>query len=192
MNGKQMACIILLMIMGAVLYGAQIVHKKSEASVAAAEAARMDAEMAEQALENANTTLIRTKHQAQDLQRFLAAWSPQIERMASRQQVEQSIQAINRDNGVFVVSQRFEDKNNAGLRMMPRSVLASLVIEDEYAKVMNWLGELERKIPLARVTSCRISSASTGRQIHMETALEVPLIDLSVNPLGVTEKKTKK
>jgi hypothetical protein len=192
MNGKQTACIILLMIMGAVLYGAQIVHKKSEAAVAAAQAAQLDAEAAEEALKNANTTLERTKYHAQDLQRFLSAWTPQIERMASRQQVEEAIQANTREKGVFVVNQRFEDKNNAGQRMMPRSVLASLVLEDEYAKVMNWLGDLERKIPLARVTSCRISAASTGRQIHMEMALEVPLIDLNVNPLGVTEKKGKK
>lgn len=192
MNGKQTACILLLMVMGAILYGAQIVHKKSEAAVAAAEAALMDAKTAEDNLKNAEMALIRTKHNAQELQRFLTAWTPQIERMGSRQEVEQAIQANTREKGVFVVNQRFEDKNNSGNRMMPRSVLASLVVEDEYSKVMNWLGDMERRIPLARVTNCRISAAATGRQIHMETAIEVPLIDLNVNPLGVTEKKSKR
>lgn len=192
MNGKQVACVILLMIVGAFTYGAQIVHKKAESALAAAESAKLDAETAMQATEIANTMLITTKHNAQDLQRFLAAWTPQIQRLASRQEVEEAIQASRQEKGVFIVNQRFEDKTNSGQRMMPRSVMASLVVEDDYAKVMNWLGDMERKIPLARVTSCRISAASTGRQIHMEVAMEVPLIDLEVNPLGVTEKKGKK
>jgi len=88
-----------------------------------------------------------------------------------------------------VVNQKFEDKANLGERMRPRSILASLVVEDEYSKVLNWLGSLEKKIPLVRITSCRISAANTGRQVHMEVALEVPLIDLSVNLLGVDAKK---
>lgn len=192
MNGKQMACIVLLMIVGAVTYGAQIVHKKAEAAVQAAEDAQMSAEAASGLTELAKTTLERSKHDTQELQRFLGAWKPVIGRLGSRQEVESAIQANTRDKGVFVVNQRFEDKGNSGNRMMPKSVMASLIIEDEYSKVMNWLGDLEKKVPLARVTSCRISAANTGRQIHMEVAIEVPLVDLSVNPLGVEAKKKKK
>jgi hypothetical protein len=105
--------------------------------------------------------------------------------------VESAIQANAREKGIFVVNQRFEDKNNTTQRMMPRSVMANLIIEDEYSKVLNWLGDLEKKVPLARVNSCRLSSAATGRQIHMEVSMEVPLIDLNVNPLGVEVKKKK-
>lgn len=191
MNGKQLACIVLLMIVGAITYGAQIVHRKAEAVVAEAEATKQDAKIAADGTKNAETRLKLQEHDAKDLQGFLKAWTPQIQRLASRQEVEGAIQANTREKGVFVVNQRFEEKNNSGQRMMPRSILATLEIEDEYPKVMNWLGEMEKKVPLARVTSCRISSASTGAQIHMEVALEVPLIDLNVNPLGVTAKKGK-
>jgi hypothetical protein len=191
MNGKQLACIVLLMIVGAVTYAAQIVHKKAEAAFLAAQEVQLEAEAAAGQTEVSNIALQKAKSESQDLQRFLTAWTPQIQRLGTRQEVEEAVQANTRDKGVFVVSQRFEDKSHAGERMMPRSVLASLTLEDDYSKVMNWLGELEKKIPLARVTSCRISSASTGRQVHMEVALEVPLIDLGVNPLGVTEKKKK-
>ncbi len=191
MNGKQLACIVLLMIVGAITYGAQIVHRKAEAVVAEAEATKMDAENAASATKIADTKLTTEKHNAQNLQRFLAAWTPQIQKLASRQEVEGAIQSNTREKGVFVVNQRFEEKTNSGQRMMPRSILATLEVEDEYPKVMNWLGEMEKKVPLARVTTCRISSAATGRQIHLEVALEVPLIDLDVNPLGVTAKKGK-
>jgi hypothetical protein len=191
MNGKQLACVVLLMIVGAVTYGAQIVHKKAEAASVAAADELASAEAAASMTDIAKKTLDHTKGEAQELQRFLEAWTPTIQRLASRQEVESAIQATSREKQIFVVNQRFEDKNNLGQRMMPRSVMANLVIEDEYSKVLNWLGDLEKKVPLARVTSCRLSSAATGRQIHMEVSMEVPLIDLNMNPLGVEVKKKK-
>ena len=191
MNGKQMACIVLLMIIGAVTYGAQIVHKKAEAAVLAAQDAQTDASASDSEQQIAKIKLDKAKAENKELQRFLQAWTPQIQRLASRQEVESAVQANTRDKGVFVVNQRFEDKTNLNNRMMAKSVLATLIIEDDYSKVLNWLGDLEKRIPLVRVTSCRISAASTGRQVHMEVAMEVPLIDLSVNPLGTVEKKKK-
>lgn len=191
MNGKQLACVVLMMIIGAVTYAAQIVHKKAEAAIVAANDEKASADAAAKMAEIAKTTLEFTQGQTAELQRFLGAWTPIIQRMGSRQEVESAIQANAREKGIFVVNQRFEDKNNTGQRMMPRSVMANLIIEDEYSKVLNWLGDLEKKVPLARVNSCRLSSAATGRQIHMEVSMEVPLIDLNVNPLGVEVKKKK-
>jgi hypothetical protein len=191
MNGKQMACIVLLMIVGAVTYGAQIVHKKAAVAILAAEDERVSAESAASDANTAKISLERAKSDAQELDRFLGAWTPIIQRLSSRQEVESAVQANTREARVFVVNQKFEDKVTQGERMRPRSVLASLIVEDEYSKVLNWLGNLEKKIPLVRITSCRISAANTGRQVHMEVTLEVPLIDLSVNPLGVEVKKKK-
>lgn len=189
MNGKQMACIVLLMIIGAVTYGAQIVHKKSTAAIQAADDEKASADLAATDANTAKIALERAKSDAQDLERFLSAWTPVIQRLSSRQEVESAVQASTRETRVFVVNQKFEDKLNQGERMRPRSILASLIVEDEYSKVLNWLGSLEKKIPLVRITSCKISAANTGRQVHMEVTLEVPLIDLSVNPLGIEAKK---
>lgn len=184
-----MACVVLMMIIGAITYGAQLVHKRAELAILSANEAQLAAEAAAAKTESANTSLQVVKHEARELQRFLAAWVPQIQQMGTLQEVEEAIQVNTREKGVFVVSQRFEDKANSGNLMMPRSVLASMVIEDDYSKVMNWFGEIERRLPLARVLSCQISAAATGRQIHMEISFEVPLINLSVNPMGATQKK---
>jgi hypothetical protein len=191
MNGKQIACIVLMMIIGAITYGAQIVHKKAAVAIQAADDEKSSAEMAANDASIAKITLEKAKADAQDLERFLTAWTPVISRLSSRQEVESAVQANTRESRVFVVSQKFEEKGNLGERMRPRSILASLVVEDEYSKVLNWLGTLEKKVPLIRITSCRISAANTGRQVHMEVNLEVPLIDLSVNPMGVEAKKKK-
>jgi hypothetical protein len=189
MNGKQIACIVLLMFIGAMTYVAQIVHQKATAAELEAEEAAFAAEAMKMAAENADAALKKTQFESRDLRRFLEAWTPQINRMGSRQEVEGAIQANTRDKGVFVISQRFEDKSNSLGLMMPKSVMASMVVEDDFHKVMNWLGSMEQKLPLARVSSCRISAAATGRQIHVEVSLEVPLVNLSINPLGTIEKK---
>lgn len=189
MNGKQTACIVLLMLIGAMTYVTQIVHKKAVAAQVEAEEMEFAANSMKLEAENASTALEKTQFESRELLRFLEAWTPQINRLASRQEVEGAIQANTREKGIFVVSQRFEDKSNAAMVMLPKSVMASMVVEDDYHKVMNWLGSMEQKLPLARVTSCRISSAATGRQIHVEVSMEVPLVNLSVNPLGTIEKK---
>jgi len=190
MNGKQMACIVLLMLIGAMTYVAQIVHKKAVSAQLEAEEAAFAADTMKMEAENADNALKKTQFDSRELRRFLEAWTPQVNRLASRQEVEGAIQANTREKGVFVISQRFEDKSNAAAVMMPKSVMASMVVEDDFHKVMNWLGSMEQKLPLARVTSCRISAASTGRQIHVEVSLEVPLVNLAVNPLGTIEKKS--
>lgn len=189
MNGKQMACIVLLILLGAMTYVAQIVHQKAVAAQTEAEEMESSAELMKMEAENASTALEKTQFDSRELRRFLEAWTPQIVRLGSRQEVEGAIQANTRDKGVFVISQRFEDKSNAAAVMMPKSVMASMVVEDDFHKVLNWLGSMEQKLPLARVTSCRISAAATGRQIHVEVSMEVPLVNLSVNPLGTIEKK---
>jgi hypothetical protein len=190
MNGKQMACIVLLMFIGAMTYVVQMVHQRAVAAQVATEEAEMNAESMGGQAEAARDLLQHAQFKARELQRFLEAWTPQVTRLASRQEVESAIQANTRDKGVFVVSQRFEDKANSGIKMMPKSVMASMVVEDDFHKVMNWLGSMEQKVPLARVTSCRVSAAGTGRQIHVEVSMEVPLFDLSVNPLGTIEKNS--
>ena len=109
MNGKQMACIVLLMIIGAVTYGAQIVHKKAAVAIQAADDEAASAELAANDANMAKITLEKAKSDAQDLERFLVAWTPVIQRLSSRQEVESAVQANTREARVFVVSQKFED-----------------------------------------------------------------------------------
>ena len=55
-------------------------------------------------------------------------------------------------------------------------------MQDEYSKTLNWLGELERKLPLARVTTCRLKQGETGRQVSLEIRFEIPMINLDAQP----------
>ena len=189
MNGKQLACVILLMFIGGITYAAQIVHKKAEQAVTEAAAAEDGATAADTDRTTAEGLKNFRKSETEEIRRFLTTWTPHISRFQASHEVENAVQVTLRDKGVFVVSQKFDVKVGRPGTMITRSVLFNLVIEDEYAKTLNWLGEIERRLPTGRVTSCRLTGGGSGRQVHMELAMEVPLIDLTVDPTAKAGKR---
>lgn len=58
-------------------------------------------------------------------------------------------------------------------------MLTTLTIEEEYAKVLNWLGDIERRLPASRMKVVQITGGSTGRQLKMDVSFETPIFDLS-------------
>ncbi|HEY1052701.1 MAG TPA: hypothetical protein VGE39_23180 [Prosthecobacter sp.] len=190
MNPKQLACIILLMFIGAMTYTAQIIHNKVKNTREEAQ----DAEDAAVAMENERSTAdIETavfKAKTEDVRRFLRTWLPSIERVQTQQEVEQTIELSLRERGVLVRSKKIEPKTAPINKIIPRSVLTTLTIEEEYAKVLNWLGDIERRLPTARMKVIQITGGSTGRQLKMEVSFETPIFDLNAtdNPKSKGKK----
>lgn len=190
MNPKQLACIILLMFIGAMTYTAQMIHNKVNTTREEAQ----DAEDAAVAMESERSTAdIETavfKANTEDVRRFLRTWLPSIERVQTQQEAEQTIELSIRERGVLVRSKKVELKPAPTNKIIPRSVLTTLTIEEEYAKVLNWLGDIERRLPTARMKVVQITGGSTGRQLKMDVSFETPLFDL--NAADNTKGKAKK
>lgn len=191
MNPKQLACVLLLLIIGGMTYTAQIIHNKVNTTRTEAQ----DAEDAALAAENQRATAeIETavlKTNTEDVRRFLRSWLPSIERIQTQQEAEQTIELSLRERGINLVrSRKTELKSNSNNKLMPKSVLTTLTIEEEYAKVLNWLGDIERRLPTARMKVVQITGGSTGRQLKMEVAFETPVFDL--NAASTEKSKAKK
>ena len=178
MNGKKIACILLMMIIAGIAYGTQIMQKRASAMQEECDTAETDAKNAETQRQVADTEVTRLKYETQDLRQFLLDWTPKIQRLQTTQEAEQALQGILRNSGILTVSQKFEMRENRDQKFLPRLLQGTLIVQDEYAKTMNWLGELERKLPLARVTSCRLKQGETGRQVNLELRFEIPIINL--------------
>ena len=179
MNEKQLACIILWIVMAIMYYGTEIMSKRTTSLRTEADSIKQSGTITYQEAETARITVVKLKNTTQDLLQFLDTWTPAINRMQTNQDAEQALLSVIRNSGILVVSQKFEVKENRTNAMMPRSLQGTLVIQDEYPKTMNWLGELETKVPLIRIGSCRIKQGETGRQVNMELRFEVPLVDLN-------------
>lgn len=189
MNGKQLACVMLMMIIGVVTYAGQMVHKKADAVRASANKAKEAAETADSDRQIAEITSKRVDVESAEIRRFLDTWTPQIDNIQTGQEVEEAVQASIRAAKLYVDSQKFEPKTSGGTtKVIPRIIKASIIAEDEYPKTMNWLGEIEKKLPLARITVCRITPGKDTKSIRLELSLDIPIVNLKADP---TERPAK-
>lgn len=188
MNGKKLACIVLMIIVGIAAYFGQIVHQKADAKRSEASAAADEATLAKSEFETAQIATEKYRFESDDLRRFLQAWTPHIGNMQTQSEVEETVLASLRNANLLVLSQKFEVKVNSTGGITPRTVRASLVLEDDYAKTLNWIGELERRLPIARMISCRVTGGDNGRHVHAEISLEVPLMNLSFEQIAPAKK----
>jgi hypothetical protein len=189
MNGKKLVCIILIMVIAAVAYGTQLMSQRAHAMREEADAAESEAHTAESEAIIAKSNLVRLRDDTQDLRQFLKEWEPAVQRIQTQQEAEQAVLSLVRNSGILTVSQRFDLKQTAYNPLIPRVLQGTLTVQDEYSKTLNWLGELERKIPLARITTCRFKQGETGRQLNLELHIDIPLVALDAALEGDTATK---
>lgn len=188
MNGKQIACILLMTIIAAIVYAGQMVHKKTDSMRAEAKAAEDAAEAADNARNIADIKSKTAAADSEEFLRFLSAWVPAIDAAQTSQDIEEAIQASIRSAQLFVDSQKFEPKASRVGKVVPKIIKASIIAEDEYPKTLNWLGELEKRLPLARITICRITPGKDAKSVRLELSIEVPIINLKADPMeGVVQ-----
>ncbi len=193
MNPKQLACVILMMVIGSITYVAQEVHKKVAVMKASASEAQQEATAAAGARQMAEILTARTKAETEAIRRFLLTWTPYVDKAQTEQEVESTIEFSLRERGITLIrSRKTEVKMSRDNRVIPKTVLTTVVIEDEYAKVMNWLGDVEKRLPLARVKICRFSGGSTARHLRLDVSLETPLINLASSAKAAAPKSKKK
>lgn len=180
MNPKQLACIVLLIFIGGLTYAAQMVHNSVSTTRAAAEEAESAAVTAESERSTAEIETAMFKTDTEDVRRFLRSWMPAIERMQTQQEFDQALELSLRERGInLILSRKTDLKTSAANKVIPKSVLTTLTIEEEYAKVLNWLGDIERRLPTARMKVVQITGGATGRLLRMSVAFEIPIFDLA-------------
>ena len=52
---------------------------------------------------------------------------------------------------------------------------ATLVFDDSHAKLLNWIGQMEKIKPTMRIGRLELAKGSRGDDLRMEVTLEVPL-----------------
>jgi hypothetical protein len=178
MNGKKIAALLLVMVIASIAYGTQMMQKQANAMRAEADAAGNEVVTAQEARKNKCNELKNIESDCKDLRQFLRRWTPIIEHITTGQEADQALMTVVRNSGILVLSQKFEVKESRGNPLIAKTLQGTLVIQDDYGKALNWLGELEHSIPLIRVNACHIKQGENGRQINMEVHLEIPLVNL--------------
>ncbi len=179
MNNHKMACVFLMVLIAALVYGTQEMNHRAGESRQATEDAKAAAESAALQRQIAETNLIALETKTAELRKAYREWRPHFERVRSPQEGEQRIADFVRQGGVFLISQRFDltqvsdDKTGA----ITRGLTAQLVFEDDYVKTLNWLGKFEEAFPGSRVNQCRLIRGERGNNIRLELKVVLPILN---------------
>lgn len=125
-------------------------------------------------------SLVELQRQSEELRRFVNKWKPYFALVEDQHETEARISKKVREADMLTLSQRYEqvphkvaDKDIASL---PTLMRATLVLDDNYGKLLTWLGTFEKTEPPTRVGKIDLSKGSRGGDVRMELTLEVPLL----------------
>lgn len=176
MNNKHVACAIVAVFI-VILVQLTLWVRGHRAKV------QEEAETAQQAEASANAQLSQERSQLGDLRRqstelieFLRIWQPYFTTIDNPQSAEVNLSMQIKDANLVNLAQRFEQAPVKGNTSIPNTLRGFLTFEDDYTRLMNWLGELEVKMPTIRTSSVRLSKGTRANDLRMEVVLEQPLL----------------
>lgn len=183
MNQKHIACLLILFLCALTVQGVMMVRKRAVNMQAAAKTAQRDAEAAGVALRAQSAISDDLARKSSDLLKYLDAWEPHLSRFTTQESGELDVSALIKQAGLILLAQRFEvlpnkpntSVPNAADGTIPQIVRAHLTIEDDFIKSINWLGELESKLPSARISNLELARGQSGNDLRMNLVVDVPL-----------------
>lgn len=176
MNNKHLACVFIGLIIAAQLYCVVMVKSKRDAMTSEAETASMAADGARNQASIARNQLTGLKAKTEAVRQYLAIWDPFLRKSESEERGQTLIDDLIRQGAVTQLSGKYDPAPNAGNAYIPKVVKAELLFEDDYHKTLEWLGEVERSLPAARISKCRLTKGTTSNDIKMEMTLELPVV----------------
>ena len=176
MNNKHLACVFIGLIICAQLYCVVMVKSKRDAMTSEAETANMAADGARTQAGIARNQLTGLKAKTEAVRQYLAIWDPFLRKSESEERGQTLIDDLIRQGAVTQLSGKYDPAPNAGNAYIPKVVKAELLFEDDYHKTLEWLGEVERSLPAARISKCRLTKGTTSNDIKMEMTLELPVV----------------
>jgi hypothetical protein len=179
MNTKQLASVV--MVVAIVLMFQLGLSLRNRATMAAAQAdgAIVEANKLRTQFGAEEELLADLRSQSKDLTEFVAQWEPYFAILEEQESAETSISMNVRAADMLNLSQRYEQVphtiNNKRNDSLPLLVRATLVFDDSYSKLLNWMGMMEKIKPTMRVGRVVLARGSRGKDLKMELVLEVPL-----------------
>jgi len=176
MKNHQSACFVLVILITGMLYGVNELRNVTNEARDITAQVRTEAETAEQQAQLAQIQLKSLEAKTADHRAGYAQWKPHFANYRTAQDAEQRIAEVIRESDVFLISQKFETKEIEKGAMISDALVAHLVVEDDYAKTLNWLGRVEEAIPSSRISRCNIKRGDRGNDIHLELKVQIPVL----------------
>lgn len=180
MNAKQLAALILVVVVVLILQFGLSLRKQAETAAVQADKEAQELKTAEAQLKNEKDYYEGQLKDAKNLVHFADQWKAEFAVIEDQNDAETGISMKVRGGDLVNLSQRYElvpyTINNKPNETIPVMVRATLLFEDNHAKLINWMGDQEKERPTMRAGRAVMTAGSRGSDIRMELVLEVPLM----------------
>lgn len=176
MSKKHMACVVVFLVIICMAQGTLWMNNRMVKM-------QTDASRAEQKASNSSTQLAMEKRQFDDLQKnskelidYLHLWQPHFAAIDSPQNAELKFTLKIKEDNLVSLSQRYEvagQKNPS----LPKLMRAQFTFEDNYSRLLNWIGKMEAELPTMRINSMRISKGTIAEDLKVDLVMEQPIIN---------------
>ena len=179
MNAKQMGMLLVIVGIVLVVQIGQSFQKQARAINVEADAAANEEQGLITQLQAEKSVYEDLKRQSEDLLAFVKKWEPFFAVIEEQEAAETSISMKVRETEMLNLSQRYQQVphkiSNKDVEALPILMRASLIFDDSYAKLLNWVGEMEKIRPTMRIGRLNLSKGSRGEDLRMDVTLEIPL-----------------
>ena len=176
MNSKHLACgVVALFIVVLVEFTLWVQGNRTTVQNEAAAAQQAETDASAQ-LSQERGHLSDLRRQSTDLIEFLRIWQPYFTTIDNAESAEVNLAMRIKDANLVNLAQRFEKTPVKGNTSIPNTMRALLTFEDDYTRLLNWMGDLEVKMPTVRTSSVRLAKGSRANDLRMEVILEQPLL----------------
>ena len=179
MNAKQLGMVVVVIGILLLVQVGQSFQSKAKALNAEADSASKEEASLVTQVQAEKGVYEDLKRQSDDLLKFVEKWEPFFAILDEQQAAETGISMKVREAQMLNLSQRYQqiphkinNKDNASLPILMR---ATLVFDDDYVKLLNWVGLMEKIKPTMRIGRLVLAKGSRGDDLRMDVTLEVPL-----------------
>lgn len=179
MNAKQLAALVLVLFIVLLVQFALSLRNQATSTAAEAQAAAVELEKLQTQLDAEKRVFVDNEKNSAELLTYVGKWEPFFELLDRQQAVESFLSLKVREYDILNLSQRYEQVphtiNNKPNDSLPVLVRASLIFDDNYVKLINWMGMMESIRPTMRVARIAISEGSRDLDLRTDMVLEIPL-----------------
>lgn len=175
MNSKHLACIVVGLLLLGMLQGTLWMNNRMTKMQGEAAAAEQKASAASFQLMNEQRQLDALKASSKGLIDYLTTWQPYFDAVDSSQNAELKISMRIKQDSLTSLSQRYEVVGNTN-KALPKVMRAHVSFDDNYARLLNWLGRIENQLPTMRIYSLRIAKGTGPDDLKVDAVFEQPLL----------------
>jgi hypothetical protein len=179
MNAKQLGMILVIIGIVLLVQLGEIFRDKARAINTEADTASKEEQSLSTQLQAEKNVYNDLQRQSKDLLDFVSKWEPFFAVIEEQQAAETGISMKVREAEMLNLSQRYQQIphkiNNVANKSLPLLMRATLVFDDSYSKLLNWVGNMEKIRPTMRIGRLALEKGSRGEDLRMDVTLEVPL-----------------